>query len=173
MNKLTIFSVVLPIAVLGGWLARLDWLESSGTKVRLAVSGFDPRDLLAGHYLTYTVNYGPAGDCPQEGAAATATTCVCLAENAASRVHEATWAGPCDVRPLECPLYLEGECHYGRFTANIERFYFPDTFRSTLAVVPDKSTITVALTPTGDGIVTGFAVDGVDLLDYAKTHPAE
>lgn len=171
MNKTTLFAVGLPIAVLGAWLAQLEWRESSGTTVRLAVRGFDPRDILAGHYLTYTVDYGPAGDCPRQGSTETPKTCLCLTENPATQLHEATWAGPCDVRPLECPLYIEGECNYERFTANIERFYFPETFRTALAVVPEKSTISVVVQPDGQALVTGFAVDGVDLLDYAKSHP--
>lgn len=170
MNRLTLFAVGLPIAVMGAWVARLNWLEHSGTKVQLAVTGYDPRDLLAGHYLNYTVNYGPAGDCPRDDSFVEATEmCVCLVPTPATQLHEANWSGPCDVRPEECPVFIKGNCNYGRFTADIERFYFPETFQSTLAVVPEKSTITVALTPEGRGIVTSFAVDGVDLLDYAKS----
>jgi hypothetical protein len=169
LNKTTLFAVAFPIAVLGAWLAQLNWRESSGTHVRLAVRGFDPRDVLAGHYLTYTVDYGPAGDCPREGATDVPKTCMCLSQNPTTQLHEATWAGPCDVRPLECPLYLEGECRYERFTADIERFYFPETFRSELAIVPEKSTIDVVVQSNGQALVTGFAVDGVDLLDYAKS----
>src|SRR5690606_16954027 len=55
MNRSALFAIAFPLAVMGAWLARLDWLERSGTPVQLAVTGFDPRDLLAGHYLTYTV----------------------------------------------------------------------------------------------------------------------
>lgn len=170
MNKSALFSIALPIAVLGAWLLRLTWAEHSGTQVRLAVTGFDPRDLLAGHYLNYTVDYGPAGDCPREGAVDAATPiCVCLVENAGTQLHEANWTGPCDVRPNECPVFVEGKCRYGRFTADIERFYFPETLQSELAIVPEKSAITVALGSDGRGVVTGFTVDGVDLVDYAKS----
>lgn len=171
MNRLALFAIGLPIAVLGAWVARLSWLDHSGTHVRLPVTGYDPRDLLAGHYLTYTVDYGPAGACPQGPDADLAEACICLTQNTTTALHEATWSGPCDVRPATCPVFIQGACRYGRFTADIERFYFPETFRSTLATVPEKSAITVALTPEGRGVVTGFTVDGVDVLDYAKARP--
>ncbi len=173
MNRLALFAVALPLTILAAWVTRLNWLERSATEVRLGVSGFDPRDLLAGHYLTYTVNYGPITPCPQDHELEFSDTCVCLTENVATKTHETTWAGACDSRPRECTLFLAGQCRYDRFEANIERFYFPETFQSVLAVVPDKSTISVAVTPTGQGIVTGFAVDGVDVLDYAKTRTNE
>ena len=169
MNKAALLAVAFPLAVMGAWLARLDWHERSGTPVQLAVTGFDPRDLLAGHYLTYTVGYGALSICPSEEIAPT-ETCVCLAENSETRIHEATWAGGCNERPSTCGPFIKGTCRYGRFSANIERFYFPEAFQSTLAVIPEKSTITVILRPTGEGLVTGFAVDGVQLLDYAKAH---
>lgn len=171
MNRTAIIAVALPLTVLGAWLARLSWIENTGTKVRLEVTGYDPRDLLAGHYLTYTVNYGPAADCPLEGVSETTAMCICLVENLDSKLHEANWSGPCDVRPEECPVFIEGRCNYGRFTADIERFYFPETFQTQLAVVPQQSSITVALTSEGKGLVTGFAVDGVDVLDYANSRP--
>lgn len=170
MNRSALVAMAFPLAVMGAWLARLDWLERSGTPVQLAVTGFDPRDLLAGHYLTYTVSYGPMNTCPPEDVAGPIETCVCLAENSETRIHEATWAGDCSERPATCGAFIKGTCRYGRFDANIERFYFPEAFQSTLAVVPEKSTITVVLRPTGEGLVTGFAVDGVQLLDYAKAH---
>lgn len=169
MNRFALFAVAFPLVVMGAWLARLESLEHSGTPVRLAVTGFDPRDLLAGHYVTYAVSYGPLSSCPDEKSDPIAT-CVCLAENSATRLHQATWAGDCSERPATCGPFIKGTCRYGRFDANIERFYFPEAFQSTLAVVPEKSTITVVLRPTGEGLVTGFAVDGVQLLDYAKAH---
>jgi uncharacterized membrane-anchored protein len=168
MNKLAVFAVALPMAVMGGWLARLVWLDHSGTEVRLPVTGFDPRDLLAGHYLTYTVDYGSAGVCPQAVDNEVFETCICLAADTATKTHAATWSGACDSRPTACSLFIKGDCEYGRFTANIERFYFPETFQTALAVVPEKSVISVKVTPTGDGLVTGFAVDGVNVLDYVQ-----
>lgn len=172
MNKSTIFAVTLPLAVLAAWEARLEWLIHSGTTVNLAVGGFDPRDLLAGHYLTYSVNYGSNPPCQQDYIAAEARedTCVCLSENASTKTHESTWAGACDERPAQCGTFIKGTCVYTMFSANIERFYFPESFRSTLAVVPEKSTVRVVVTQSGQAFVTGFAVDGVDVVEYAKSH---
>lgn len=172
MNKSTLFAVALPLAVLLAWETRLEWLIRSGTEVRLAVNGFDPRDLLAGHYLTYAVDFGPENLCPQSfsGTDEGQETCVCLSENATTGVYQATWSGACDESPAQCGPFVKGTCLYGMFASDINRFYFPESFQSSLAIVPEKSTIRVVLTSEGRGIVTGFAVDGVDVLEYAKSH---
>jgi uncharacterized membrane-anchored protein len=172
MNRATLFAVAFPIVVMSGWVGTLTWQQHSGTEVRLPVTGFDPRDLLSGHYLTYTVDYGMPV-CPTGADLAATPTCVCLVENAETKNHEASWAGSFSERPASCAVFLNGECSYGRFQAHIERFYFPDRFQTELAVVPERSTITVVVRASGDGMVTGFAVDGVDLLEYARKHSTE
>lgn len=170
MNRVALMSVAFPIVVLAAWLGRLVWAQGSGTEVRLAVQGFDPRDLLAGHYLTYTVNYGPMQVCG--GYDVAPERCVCL-EPGSDDTHVASWAGSCSERPSSCGTYLKGECRYGRFEAEIERYYFPETYQTTLAVVPERSAIKVVVRPSGDALVTGFTVDGVDVLDYAKAQSNE
>lgn len=172
MKRSVVFAIVLPLTAMGLWLAQLTWQQGAGVEVRLPVTGFDPRDVLAGHYLTYTVDYGDLDVCPREDSGEPRQTCVCLTEDASTGLHFGTWAGACIARLKDCTLFLRGECHFGRFEANIERFYFPEEYRSVLAVVPAKSAITVAVRSTGDGIVKGFSVDGKDLLDFAKAQQA-
>lgn len=169
MKRSVVFAIAFPLAAMGAWLTQLTWQGATGVEVRLPVSGFDPRDVLAGHYLTYTVDYGDLDVCPREYSGEPRKTCVCLTEDASTGLHYGTWAGACIARLKDCTLFLSGDCRFGRFEANIERFYFPEEYRSVLAVVPAKSAITVAVQPTGDAIVTGFSVDGKDLLDFAKT----
>jgi uncharacterized membrane-anchored protein len=169
VNRKALLGVVFPIVVLLGWLGQLVWLERTGAEVRLPVRGFDPRDLLAGHYLTYAVDYGPLEICAREGYVETESTCVCLAQSTVSRLHEASWAGACSERVDACPVFIKGTCNAGRFEADIERFYFPETYSSELAVVPEQSSIEVSLTASGQGLVTGFYVGDVELVKYAKT----
>jgi uncharacterized membrane-anchored protein len=169
MKRFVVFAIAFPLAAMALWLARLTWQERTGVEVRLAVTGFDPRDVLAGHHLTYTVDYGAIEVCPREYSGESRKTCICLTEDASTGLHHGTWAGACEARHDDCQLFLRGDCRYGRFEANIERYYFPEEYRSVLAVVPAKSAITVAVSASGNGIVKGFSVDGVDLVDFAKT----
>ena len=58
----------LPLAVLVAWTGYHTISSRIGTEIILKVAGYDPRDLLSGHYLTYNVVYEPAVDgCGAEG----------------------------------------------------------------------------------------------------------
>lgn len=58
--------MALPIIVLLCWMAALQFSLSTAEKIVLPVSGYDPRDLLSGHYLRVQVRYpenSPYKDC--------------------------------------------------------------------------------------------------------------
>ena len=45
--------VILPVAAMALWLISLNVALTRAREVTLAVTGYDPRDLLSGHYLRY------------------------------------------------------------------------------------------------------------------------
>ncbi len=58
--------LALPIIVLFCWVSALQLSRSTAEKIVLPVSGYDPRDLLSGHYLAVQVRYpenSPYKDC--------------------------------------------------------------------------------------------------------------
>lgn len=156
-------AVLVPLAVMLGWAGYHAATVARGVKVRLRVEGFDPRDLLSGHYLRYRVDYGLDGICAGQAE----PTCVCLERPGGGEPARAGWTGSCEARP-DCHLWLRGRCSSSRFEAGIERFYFPETLARPLAVVPPDATIEVALDGRGGGIVSGFFVGDEPLLDYAR-----
>ena len=63
----------LPLACLVGWTIFLTASRNQGTEVKVAVMGYDPRDLLSGHYIAYQVDWEqtdcaqfPGNTCPKE-----------------------------------------------------------------------------------------------------------
>ena len=54
----------LPLIVLCGWTIGLFIQQSVGTEVKVAIYGYDPRDLLSGHYIQYQINWDKT-DCSQ------------------------------------------------------------------------------------------------------------
>lgn len=164
-NSLKFYLVVLgPVAVMLGWTGYHAAVVAQGEKIRLRVEGYDPRDLLSGHYLRYRVDYGNEGVCQGHGQAA---ACVCLERLGGAGPARATWVGRCEAR-LDCRLWLRGRCQYDRFEAGIERYYFPETLSQPLATVPEDATIEVVLDGRGGGLVSGFFVGEEPLLDYAR-----
>src|SRR3546814_14266095 len=52
---------VLGLTISAGWH---QWRQSGATEWRIPVTGYDPRDLLAGHYARFRYAWRLAGQCP-------------------------------------------------------------------------------------------------------------
>lgn len=65
MNKKLIAALSLPVIFMAGWTGILNF-ERYGSQhdVIIAVSGYDPRDLLSGHYIDLSLNWKDT-DCSQ------------------------------------------------------------------------------------------------------------
>jgi uncharacterized membrane-anchored protein len=165
MNKnkrLQIISIFLPVLVMGAWIGSVALHRTSGNIARLRVVGFDPRDLLSGHYLRYQIDYGESPVTCQSAD----DWCLCLKvdqQGLARMEHQ----GRCSILP-GCELRLRGQCQNERFTAGIERYYFSEEFRKELAVVPEQSSIEVSLDDQGNAIVKEFFVAEQKLIDWLK-----
>ncbi|WP_020395783.1 GDYXXLXY domain-containing protein [Thiolinea disciformis] len=110
-------ALVFPIVVLAGnaWMNHQQ--REAGKRITFPIEGFDPRDLLSGHYLVFKVNYEIAqgNSCPSSDINAK----LCLEPE--KRVY------PEDELPAQCTLYLPGTCNSDKqFDAGFERFYIPE-----------------------------------------------
>lgn len=56
--------LALPLVLLIGWTLTLYVYKEKGQEVRLPIYGYDPVDLLSGHYLNFTIDWKNA-DCRQ------------------------------------------------------------------------------------------------------------
>ena len=65
-------ALLLPIVAFAGLTARAELLRASGPVFRVAIAGYDPRDLLQGHYLRYRIQWPADGACDGEAC------CLCL-----------------------------------------------------------------------------------------------
>ncbi len=54
----------IPFTALALWAAWLYVQQSTGKEVKVAITGYDPRDLLSGHYIQYTIDWEKT-DCGQ------------------------------------------------------------------------------------------------------------
>ena len=72
-KKFLILALSFPFIALIVWTISLYVQQSTGTEIKVAVMGYDPRDLLSGHYIRYTIDWEktdcsqfPNGICPKE-----------------------------------------------------------------------------------------------------------
>ncbi|CAK0761708.1 hypothetical protein CCP4SC76_3520015 [Gammaproteobacteria bacterium] len=149
-----LFSLLLPLAILAGLVATKHLAREWGTEFRLPISGYDPRDLLSGHYLIYRVDYAVPVCGAASNTAGDATRQVLAHVCLAPRFFEYG-------TPAQCTLAIRGHCQAGRFQAGIERFYIPQEYAGPLeqAVRDKKAEILLSVTP-GATLVKNLLIDG-------------
>jgi uncharacterized membrane-anchored protein len=152
-NTLTL-SLFIPILSLMILTAFKHWRMISGREITLPITAYDPRDLLSGHYLRYTVNYGISSIC--ESGKSPLTTYhtpnyICLEPPFFSQK-----------RPFPCTFFIKGQCHNGRFTAGIEQFFIPEDKAKQLEkmVQNKKASILLSISTEGDAIVKELLIEG-------------
>jgi uncharacterized membrane-anchored protein len=57
INKKLLLTVMIPFILLCLLIARAEYHLSTGTQWDFAITGYDPRDLLRGHYLRFRIAY--------------------------------------------------------------------------------------------------------------------
>lgn len=168
MRRTRIISVVVaPLVVIAAWLAYLAAAVAGGSDLVFKVEGYDPRDLLRGHFIAYRVVYDlEAADRLERTPAREA--CVCV-ESGQDGLGRGTWFGACSARdPATCPRYIRGRVDYRGFLAGIERFYFPEEYRAYLETLPSGATAHVRIARNGSAFVRDLRVGDISILDYAR-----
>lgn len=108
-----IVALIFPIFFLAALTIYKHINLSKGSEVILPISGYDPRDLLSGHYLVYRINYGVETLCPSPTQRITGYVCF--------EPKKFTYS-----IPENCSKYIRGTCTYGRFEAGVEKFFVPE-----------------------------------------------
>lgn len=137
-----LLALILPIAILAGYTWLNHQQRENGDTITLPIQGFDPRDLLSGHYLIYDIDYGISDehDCPASHIEAVA----CLLPEAQ--------IFPSDELPASCTQYISGNCDDdSRFITGLERFYIPEQYAEQLETYVQNSQGKLVVTLDGSG----------------------
>ncbi len=172
MNRV-LLSVAFPIIILLGWTIQLDRGSAGPIQVRLPVIGYDPRDLLAGHYVLFQPDFRRTDIC--DGAEVGQERCVCLERLSSETLSVGGWAGECGQRPLDTCLskFIRGSCEHGRFITGLDRYFIPEQLAPVLQQIPENSSINVSLDAEGGAQVTAMYVGEQTVEDYARARLAE
>ncbi len=57
-NKFLLLIFFIPVFCLFLWACFLEYDKNSGRKILVTIKGYDPRDLLSGHYIRYVIDWG-------------------------------------------------------------------------------------------------------------------
>ena len=165
MNKTKIL-LFIPVFVLLGWTLSVQAMISGGTKLDLPVRGYDPRDILAGHYLSVEVDYVAfPSDCKKD-----------KETKGSERVKDREYWQKQDAffcadegrvslgTPENCQVFIKGYCQYGRFHDGVSRFYIPEKMSPALErAVRNKDNnpmLRLSVTPDGRAFPTDLILQG-------------
>lgn len=91
--------LLLPTLLLAGWAASIAVQRAAQPTLRIAIVGYDPRDLLRGHYLQFRLDLAPGEAAP----------CACLEPNPADALRPIARPVSCPAaaEPPPCPQYVD------------------------------------------------------------------
>jgi uncharacterized membrane-anchored protein len=158
IKRVLVAMAVADLLVFGGWVASEE-LHRGGAAIKLPVEGYDPRDLLSGHYVRFRLI-----------AAREATPFASPSEQRFAVCLEATEDGLYHVTRLRrrgdaCAPFLSGTGAGGLIDFGVDRFYVDERIAGEVRWVrPGPNTYLVA-TVDGNGVVhpIDLVVDGNSL----------
>lgn len=150
-SKGILIALAIPILALAMLVAYKKYILSVGKVVTLPITGYDPRDLLSGHYLVYTINYGLDEVCQGSSSKLEKPAYICLNPKKFS-YH---W-------PNHCNTLIKGTCKYSRFKAGVERFYVPEKDAKKLEelIQSNNASIVLSIFKNGKAQIKDLLIDG-------------
>ena len=149
-------SCALPVLGLLFLVLRAQWIVTTGTLWRLPIEGYDPRDLLSGHYLTFRFAFEKSQP-PNCYSGRTFSCCVCLQPGSEGRVNPyVTWLESCptDVHAT-CESFIPAEA-----MTYLHRYYIPENagYELEQAVREKKASIELSVRRDGRAVISKLYV---------------
>jgi uncharacterized membrane-anchored protein len=134
---------LLDLVVFGGWITREELARRSGPEILLPIEGYDPRDLLSGHYLRFALVASREALALETASAPRGlgfgVDRYCLERGADGRDHvtrRMTEGEP-------CATFLTGQRTFGRINFGVDRVYIDERFQNeTIGTNADPDTDT-------------------------------
>lgn len=154
-------AVALPIALLAIMVGRAELQLSDSTTYYFDIRGYDPRDLLRGHYVAFRLDVTPH-EVLESCSLNAADCCYCLEPGNAMPTPVilatcATAADVCDAFVRTAPLHA------------LDRFYIPEEGRREMeqnlrdAARDDRAHLAVAVSSPGEPMIEALLVGGVPI----------
>jgi hypothetical protein len=156
-----VLALLLPIAAVGAMIVRAEITTRGGRPWVVHIEGYDPRDLVRGHYLRFGVKWrweSPFDSCTES------TCCYCL-----------NGAGPPPVEPdvtriscsatSACASWIPEER-----AQNLNQFFIPEDKGTELekAIRNKEAQISLRVSSGGNVVITDLLLDGKPWRDAAK-----
>ena len=169
-----IIAFIFPILVLMGMAGINKYYIKISEERVFPISGYDPRDLLSGHYLVFSVDYGMncsslkkkmKGKVKKEKYPIKAHLCL-EPEKAIGLSHKPN---------KECSLFIKGKCSYYRSNFSVKngnRYYIPEKHARKLEHLVRNSEnereVVLSITKKGHVMVKDIHINGKSIKNLMK-----
>lgn len=155
-HKKTVFAFVLPLVFLIGMSGMNEYYLRTSKTVMFPVEGYDPRDLIAGYYLRYKVNYGLKCPDSKNKKDSDLIAYICVQPE-----RKITLFRP----PENCSFFIKGRCgSKGKFhSSSVDRYYIPENKAKTLEKLfmsAKEKQVVLSVTKKGRALVKDILIDG-------------
>lgn len=165
-HKKLLIAVSIPFVLLSLLIVRAELHISQGKEWKFQVQGYDPRDLLRGHYLRFGLRYDweveasrsctVGGDC-----------CLCLTDvgGVVPKVKKLS----CDIAQHECESHVRDE-----FLLDLNRYYIPEDQAQIAekilreARIDNEAFLTISVNSKGEPQIVDMTLHGESLEELIK-----
>jgi hypothetical protein len=154
-------AVLLPVVLLVSMVVQAEWQLSHSKTWHFAIQGYDPRDLLRGHYMNFRLDIS-TDNAIESCSISDPSCCYCLAPGPGFEA-EARLA-TCETATRTCAAYVRTQPLH-----SFSRFYIPEQGRLEMesalreAAVEDRAHLAVAVSATGEPMIEALLIDGIPI----------
>ena len=170
MNKKILVAVLIPLLLLSLLIIRAEFHISQGKEWKFQVQGYDPRDLLRGHYLRFSLRYNWV-----EGSSHCENVnhcCLCLSD--IGEIAPTVQKTSCEIAQNQCDGFIRGE-----FENSLNRYYIPENYAVQAeqilrdARAGNDAFLSVSINSQGKPLITDMIIGGESLNELIKRLPEE
>ncbi len=170
MNKKILVAVLIPFLLLSLFIIQSEFHIRQGNEWKFHVQGYDPRDLLRGHYLRFNLRYNWVEGYHQ--CENTNDCCLCLSDigEIAPMVRKTS----CKVAQNQCDGFIRGE-----FERSLNRYYIPENYAKQAEQIlrdarfDNEAFLSVSINSQGKPLITDMIIHGESLNELIKQLPEE
>lgn len=170
-SRLKALAVTLPIVLLVFMVGRAEWQLAHSDTWFFAIRGYDPRDLLRGHYMQFRLSIAP-DETLEACSVGDPSCCYCLEDR--DRTEAYVILATCETAMASCDDYVQTRPLHA-----LDRFYIPEEGRVEMetklrdAALAGRAHLSVAVDETGQPMIDGLWVDGEPISVDAVESPGD
>jgi uncharacterized membrane-anchored protein len=164
-DKKLFVAILIPFVLLCLLIVRAEYHLSQGEEWKFEVTGYDPRDLLRGHYLRFNLAYdweNSRSSCDNP-----ADCCLCLTDT--GQIVPKVKRTSCSIAKTQCDGYMLSE-----FERSLNRYYIPEEQARQAekilreARVDNQAFLSVAISAAGEPVISDMIINGESLMELLK-----